>query len=448
MFKQALVLGAGMVSGPCIGYLIQNQCKVTVVSASREDIKNTEGRFPSASVLLLDIASEANKLHDIVVKHDVVISLLPDHLHLLVTTCCIDCKKNFVHVSFEGDDIRRLNQRAVDAGITILSEVGLDPGINHVMAMSCIDSIKHQGGKVTSFVSLCGGLPAPECSTGPLRYKFSWYPKGMLMSVVTPARFIKDGKLIEVPGGQSFDKPDVVRGLLEDHELEYVPNEDAARYKDIYGISSAGTVYTGTLRYKGFCSGIKALLDLGLFSSDSLSCLLPESPRITWRQLICILLKLQQDSCLDKIESFLKVTFGHNESQLDLMVSLGILSNEEVPQLGTPIDALSSLFSRKLAYAAGERDMVVLRNVIEATLPDGRKQQHTYDLVEMGQAQGDSAMATTVGLTVAICACLLMEGAITRKGAILPVTSDIYQPVLDRLAKEGIAFKSVVTQLS
>lgn len=80
----------------------------------------------------------------------------------------------------------------MDAGITIVNEVGLDPGIDHLLAMECFDEIRQGGGKIESFVSYCGGLPAPECSDNPLRYKFSWSPRGVLLNTLGEARYLKD----------------------------------------------------------------------------------------------------------------------------------------------------------------------------------------------------------------------------------------------------------------
>lgn len=78
--------------------------------------------------------------------------------------------------------------------MTIVNEVGLDPGIDHLLAMECIDQIHEEGGKIDSFVSYCGGLPAPEYSNNPLRYKFSWFPRGALINTVAEAKYLQDHK--------------------------------------------------------------------------------------------------------------------------------------------------------------------------------------------------------------------------------------------------------------
>lgn len=85
--------------------------------------------------------------------------------------------------------------RAQEAGVTIVNEVGLDPGIDHLLAMECIDEVHETGGKIESYISYCGGLPAPEFSNNPLRYKFSWSPRGVLLNVLGNAKFLQDSKV-------------------------------------------------------------------------------------------------------------------------------------------------------------------------------------------------------------------------------------------------------------
>lgn len=85
--------------------------------------------------------------------------------------------------------------RAQEAGVTVLNEVGLDPGIDHLLAIECFDDVRQAGGKVESFVSWCGGLPAPECSSNPLRYKFSWSPRGALLNTLAPAKYLHEGQV-------------------------------------------------------------------------------------------------------------------------------------------------------------------------------------------------------------------------------------------------------------
>jgi alpha-aminoadipic semialdehyde synthase len=96
-----------------------------------------------------------------------------------------------VTASYCSPQLNELNEAAKEAGVTIVNEVGLDPGIDHLLAQECFDEIKSHGGRVESFVSYCGGIPAPECSDNPLRYKFSWSPRGVLLNALNSAKYLR-----------------------------------------------------------------------------------------------------------------------------------------------------------------------------------------------------------------------------------------------------------------
>jgi saccharopine dehydrogenase (NADP+, L-glutamate forming) len=87
------------------------------------------------------------------------------------------------------------DQAAKDAGVTIMNEIGVDPGIDHLYAVKTIDEVHAEGGKIVSFTSYCGGLPAPECSNNPLGYKFSWSSRGVLLALRNNAKYIDGGKV-------------------------------------------------------------------------------------------------------------------------------------------------------------------------------------------------------------------------------------------------------------
>lgn len=96
--------------------------------------------------------------------------------------------------------MQELHEKAKDAGITVMNEIGLDPGIDHLYAVKTIDEVHEKGGKITSFLSYCGGLPAPEASDNPLGYKFSWSSRGVLLALRNPGKWWKDGKVVDVAG--------------------------------------------------------------------------------------------------------------------------------------------------------------------------------------------------------------------------------------------------------
>lgn len=146
--------------------------------------------------------------------------------------------------------MRALHDEARAAGVILLNEVGLDPGIDHMLIMRAIDSIHSRGGTVSELVSLCGGLPDPVAADNPLFYKISWSPRGVLLAAKNSARYLKEGKQIQVPG------EDLLRSALPSARfptmrLEVLPNRDSLAYMDLYGVPNVHTICRGTLRYEG-----------------------------------------------------------------------------------------------------------------------------------------------------------------------------------------------------
>jgi saccharopine dehydrogenase-like NADP-dependent oxidoreductase len=96
--------------------------------------------------------------------------------------------------------MRALDAAARQSKVTLFNEIGLDPGLDHVSALSVIQDVKAKGGEVVGFESVCGGLPAPEAADNPLGYKFSWSPRGVLNAALNSARYLRSGRIVEVRG--------------------------------------------------------------------------------------------------------------------------------------------------------------------------------------------------------------------------------------------------------
>lgn len=277
-------------------------------------------------------------------KADCVISLLPYALHPTVAEQCIALKTNLVTASYLSEPMKKLHQAAVDAGISVVNEVGLDPGIDHLLAMECFEEVHSGGGKVQSFVSYCGGLPAPECSDNPLRYRFSWSPRGALMNTVAGARYLKDGQVVAIPPGGKLLENTETLDFLPGFAFEGFANRDSMEYIDHYGIPEARTVYRGTIRFAGYSEHILGLIKLGLISPEPHPCLHPGGPDITWRQFMCSLLGITDDNIFyDNLKTQVYERVGRSESRLKAIEDLGLLSEEMVVKHGNPIDTISKL---------------------------------------------------------------------------------------------------------
>ncbi|KAL8567459.1 hypothetical protein ACOMHN_010050 [Nucella lapillus] len=437
--KRVLVLGAGYVARPAINYLARDpNTHVTVVSQLREELDSVWSSLPNVDDTLMDVERSKEELDQMIPDFDVVISLLPYSMHVDVAKMCIKHGTHMVTASYVSPPMSQLHKSAEESGVTILNEVGVDPGIDHMLAMQCFDEIKNLGGKVTSYKSWCGGLPAPEHTNTPLRYKFSWYPKGVLLNTLSSARYLLEGKTVEVAGEGGLMDATESLDFLPGFSLEGFPNRDSTQYAQSYGITSAHTVLRGTVRYKGFSEAVKALMTMDFLDTEPNANLHPGGPDITWKGFLCQYFGKPQDILTESLQDLVYSKLGHNKGQLDVIVGLGLTSDDIIDKKGTPIDTLSTYLAKKLAFGPEERDIILMHHDVEVEWADGQREQRRIDLVNYGDIGGASAMAKTVGLPTAIAAKMVLDGEIQRKGVVVPFTLDIYQPILARLAQEGI----------
>uniref|UniRef100_A0A8C5SN92 Aminoadipate-semialdehyde synthase n=1 Tax=Laticauda laticaudata TaxID=8630 RepID=A0A8C5SN92_LATLA len=280
--KKVLILGSGYVSEPVIEYLTRDpNVEITAASIMKTQLEQLSKKYNNVVPIVMNI-TEDDRLSSLVKKHNLVISLLPYSFHPLVAKKCIDSRVNLVTASYLTPEMKELQKSAEAAGIAIISEVGLDPGLDHMLAMECIDKAKEVGAEVISYTSFCGGLPAPEYSDNPLRYKFSWSPQGVLLNTVKSATYLKDGEIINIPAGGALLDSVTVMDFFPGLNLEGFPNRDSTKYAEPYGIQSAHTLLRGTLRYTGYCKAIEGFVKLGLINPEPCPMLSATTPPVKW----------------------------------------------------------------------------------------------------------------------------------------------------------------------
>ena len=436
--NRVLVLGAGLVTNPLIQYLLKiPSVELTVATRTVSKAVNMIGGHERGNAVALDIENDA-ALRELIENCDLVISLVPWIHHLKVAKLAIELKKQMVTTSYVSEDMSALDAAAREAGIIILNEIGLDPGIDHMSAMKIIHEVQAKGGKVTDFLSNCGGLPAPEANTNPWGYKFSWSPRGVVLAARNTAQYLWEGHDVKVPGPELFADVQALKvEKLGDYEV--YPNRDSLDYQTIYGLEGVKTLKRGTIRNLGHCATWKALADCGWFELDEINV-----EGKTYSNVFASLIGSTGDLRED-LASFLKM--DPQADPIQRMDWLGLLSQQTVPGEAetTKLDVLAELLLEKLPYLKDERDMIVLQHDFDAEYPDGRKEHITSALVAMGVLGGDSAMALTVSLPAAIATRMILEGKITETGVHIPVKPEIYEPVLAELAELGIEFKEIVT---
>jgi saccharopine dehydrogenase-like NADP-dependent oxidoreductase len=266
--KKILILGAGLVSRPMVRYLLDvPDFEVTVASRTVSKAQELVGAHQRGRALALNVDDDA-ALGRLVSESDLAVSLLPYTYHVKVANHCLKHRKPLVTTSYVSDAMRALDGQAKAAGVILLNEIGLDPGIDHMSAMKIIHDVQKAGGKVASFMSYCGGLPAPEANDNPLGYKFSWSPKGVVMAGRNDARYLKDGKEVFIPGPELFGNRWPLK-VADGYEFEAYPNRNSLPYIETYGLKGVGTMLRGTLRNPGWCATLKAIADLGVLKDDS-----------------------------------------------------------------------------------------------------------------------------------------------------------------------------------
>ncbi|KZF22671.1 putative Saccharopine dehydrogenase [Xylona heveae TC161] len=445
--QKALLLGAGFVTRPTVDVLSKAGIEVTVACRTLQSAKKLSEGIANTRPISLDVTN-ADALDAEVGKADVVISLIPYTFHATVIKSAIRKKTNVVTTSYVSPAMMELDQAAKEAGITVMNEIGLDPGIDHLYAIKVIDEVHQAGGKIKSFLSYCGGLPAPEASDNPLGYKFSWSSRGVLLALANPAKYWKDGKIQDVAGPELMAeaKPYFI---YPGYAFVAYPNRDSTPYKERYSIPEADTIVRGTLRYQGFPEFIKALVDIGFLSEETLDFLKPSDKPLSWKDATQKILNASSHKESDLVWAISsKTNFGDTAQKERVLAGLrwiGLFSDAPITPRATPLDTLCASLEEKMQYEPGERDMVMLQHRFEIENKDGSKETRTSTLVEYGDPKGYSAMAKLVGIPCGVAVKQVLNGTISEKGILAPMTTKINTPLMKELKEEyGIECKEKV----
>ncbi|GMY36530.1 alpha-aminoadipic semialdehyde synthase isoform X1 [Fagus crenata] len=468
-----LILGAGRVCQPAAELLVsigsssshqgykacledhseeQNDVQVIVGSLYLKDAEEIVEGIPNATAIQLNVMDHES-LFKYVSQVEVVISLLPPSCHIIVANACIELKKHLVTASYVDESMSMLDEKAKSAGITILGEMGLDPGIDHMMAMKMINQAHVRKGRIRSFTSYCGGLPSPAAANNPLAYKFSWNPAGAIRAGRNPATYRSHGETLHIDGDSLYDS--AVRLRIPDlpaFALECLPNRNSLVYGELYGIGhEASTIFRGTLRYEGFGEIMGTLARIGFFNTEAHPILKGgKKPMFSTFLLELLNIKIEDvDGPLIAEKDITEriVTLGHCKEQgtaakaAKTIIFLGFHEPREIPaSCQSAFDVTCLRMEESLAYSGTEQDMVLLHHEVEVDFPDGLSENHRATLLEFGRTKNGktiTAMALTVGIPAGIGALLLLENKIKTRGVLRPIEPEVYVPALDCLQTYG-----------
>ena len=436
--KKILVIGAGRSATTLISYLLDNAVinnwMITIADYSEYLAKQAVGNSVNAKAIFFNVTDDSQREEEITIA-DIVISMLPASMHILVAEDCVRLKKNLVTASYVSDEVAALDDKAKQAGVLLLNEIGLDPGIDHMSAMQIIDQIKVDGGKLTSFKSFCGGLVHPDYDDNPWNYKFTWNPRNVVLAGQGTAQYIEGGEIKYIPYTKLFNRTENM-SVLDSGEFEAYANRDSLSYRKSYRIENISTLLRGTLRRRGYSKSWNYLLQLGLTDDTYV---IENSEKLSYRSYLNMFLPGSDEMTLE--EKFCK-EFGIREDseEFQKIKWLDIFSDKKIDlENATPAQVLQKILEEKWTLSAEDKDMIVMQHQFEYTL-DGVKKKLNSSFVVFGDNQRDTAMAKTVGLPVAIATKLILNGEITSVGVKIPTTKDIYIPVLKELAENGINF--------
>ncbi|MBU6158575.1 MAG: saccharopine dehydrogenase NADP-binding domain-containing protein [Bacteroidetes bacterium] len=444
--KHILILGAGKSATSLIQY-VGNLCRLldwrfTVADANPTSAERKIKNFPQGKAVALDVTKPEQRAA-LIQTADLVISLLPPGLHIQVARDCIQFKKHLLTASYIDTPLRELSEEIEKAGVLFLCEMGLDPGIDHMSAMEIIHRLKKENARITSFVSHCGGLIAPESDNNPWHYKISWNPRNIILAGSAGATYKKDGAIIQKKYSEIFENCESVDIPNMPHYSWY-PNRDSLSYIPIYQLEETDTFIRTTLRHQNFSKGWQWLVTLGLTDPTDGTSIGSCRSYHDW-----IHIKLKEKNIAHSWSEWLQQQATISPTLQQQLTFLALDSNDPLPtQANSSADILQSILERKLALQPGDKDMILMQHEIAYTTESGKQEMLRSTLVVKGEDDEHTAMAKTVGLPLGIAAKLILNGTLKSTGLKIPIEAAIYEPVLRELAAEGIVFEEKIIPLT
>ena len=438
--KNILIIGAGKSSSSLIKYLLdkssEEKLQIIIGDISIDNAKKLINNHKNATAILLDVFDK-NQREKAIKNADIVISMLPARFHIEVAKDCIQFKKHLVTASYISEEMKTLDKQAKENGLVFMNEIGLDPGIDHMSAMQVIDRIRDNGGKMLLFESFCGGLVAPESDDNLWNYKFTWNPRNVVLAGQGgAAMFIQEGTYKYIPYHKLFRRTEFLK-INGSGKFEAYANRDSLKYRSVYGLDDIPTMYRGTIRKVGFSRAWNIFVQLGM-TDDSYT--IEDSENMSYRDFVNLFLAYSpSDSVELKLRSYLKI--DQDDVMWEKLIELDLFNPKKKVGLknATPAQILQKILSDSWTLHENDKDMIVMQHLFGYEI-NGEKRQIESSLVVLGENQTYTAMAKTVGLPVAIAALKILKGEIKTPGVQLPITKEVYEPILKELEEYGIKF--------
>ena len=438
--RNILIIGAGRSCSSLIKYLLDKseteKLHITIGDISIENAQQILNGHKNASAILLDVFNESQRI-EAIKNADIVISMLPARFHIEVAKDCVTYNKHMVTASYISKEMEALDEATKEKGLVFMNEIGLDPGIDHMSAMQIIDRIHDHGAKMLLFESFTGGLVAPESDDNLWNYKFTWNPRNVVLAGQGgAAMFIQEGTYKYIPYNKLFRRTEFLT-VNGSGKFEAYANRDSLKYRSIYGLEDIPTMYRGTIRKVGFSRAWNVFVQLGM-TDDSYK--IEDSENMSYRDFTNLFLAYSPtDSVELKFRSYLKI--DQDDVMWDKFLELDIFNPNKKVGLknASPAQILQKILSDKWTLQDDDKDMIVMQHVFGYQYKE-EKRQIESSMVIKGDDQTYTAMAKTVGLPVAMAALKILNGEIKTPGVQLPITKEVYEPILKELEEYGITF--------
>ncbi|WP_299063823.1 saccharopine dehydrogenase C-terminal domain-containing protein [uncultured Polaribacter sp.] len=439
--KNILIIGAGKSSSSLIKYLLdkseQENLYITIGDVSVDNAKKLIGKQKNVKTIQLDVFDQENRIKCIR-NADIVISMLPARFHIEVAKDCIKLKKHLVTASYISEEMKALDSKVKENGLIFMNEIGVDPGIDHMSAMQVLDKLRAKNAKLLLFESFTGGLVAPESDTNLWNYKFTWNPRNVVLAGQGgAAMFIQEGTYKYIPYHKLFRRTEFLK-INGSGNFEAYANRDSLKYRNVYGLENIPTMYRGTIRKVGFSRAWNIFVQLGMTDDTYI---IENSDKMSYRDFVNLFLAYSpSDSVELKLRSYLKI--DQDDIMWQKLVELDLFNPKKIIGLknATPAQMLQKILEDSWTLQQNDKDMIVMQHLFGYEL-DGEKKQIESSLVVIGENQKYTAMAKTVGLPVAIAALKILKGEIKTPGVQLPISKEVYEPILKELENYGIKFK-------
>ena len=438
--RNILVIGSGKSSSYLVKYLLDKSeaenLNVIIGDINTQNAKKLIGNHPNAKAIVLDVFDK-NSREKAIQEADIVVSMLPASFHMEVAKDCVRFEKNMVTASYVSKEMENLNDEVTAKGLVFMNEIGVDPGIDHMSAMKVIDSIRDKGGKMLLFESFTGGLIAPESDDNLWHYKFTWNPRNVVIAGQGgAAKFLQEGTYKYIPYHRLFRRTEFldVEGF---GRFEAYANRDSLKYQKTYGLDNIKTMYRGTIRRVGFSRAWQVFVLLGM-TDDSYT--IDDSENMSYRDFVNSFLPYSPtDSVELKFRHQLKI--DQDDMVWDKFEELDIFSSTKMVGLkkATPAQILQKILMDKWTLDPTDKDMIVMYHKFGYEL-NGKKHQIDSTMVSIGEDETYTAMAKTVGLPVAMATLAILNGKIKTPGVQIPISKDVYNPILSELETFDIKF--------